>query len=73
MLELLLVGAGPQNLCLLLRLLDPAAAPADTVRRPPSSKTRVDQRAHRQVFRVSSPLPHFAACPKARIPPFRRP
>lgn len=47
-LELLLVGAGPQNLCLLTRLLEPAGAAVDAVRRPPSSKRAVDARAARQ-------------------------
>jgi len=49
MIDLLLVGAGPQNLCLLLRLLDSGAAAAvDVIRRPPSSKNAISQRAHRQ-------------------------
>ncbi|KAI8471948.1 MAG: hypothetical protein J3K34DRAFT_520149 [Monoraphidium minutum] len=50
MLDLLLVGAGPHNLCLLLRLLEPAGAAVDAVRRPPSSKRDVEQRAHKQAW-----------------------
>ncbi|GBF97256.1 hypothetical protein Rsub_09947 [Raphidocelis subcapitata] len=48
MLELLLIGAGPQNLCLLLRLLEPAPAPPDTLRRPPSSQRTIEVRARKQ-------------------------
>jgi hypothetical protein len=49
MLELLLIGAGPQNLCLLLRLLEPAPITPDTLRRPPSSKRAIELRASKQV------------------------
>lgn len=52
MLDLLLVGAGPHNLCLLLRLLEPLGAPVDVIRRPPSSKRNIERLAHKQVMHV---------------------
>lgn len=59
MLELLIIGAGPHSLCALLRLLEPAGAAVDVLRRPPSSRRKIDARAHKQVRRHAE---HCSRC-----------